>query len=220
MAHVRPSMPSIGADGRAANRSCTLIATQDERPHEPSDAPSETPGLPYGPGRAALDLAVRRLDEAECHREPSAMCEALAGISRCYRSLSAFSAALDFMEQALRWSYALGGVDQRVELLCELAELSSEAGEAARAGDDERQARVAREFARDMAFEAARVATHAADPHWEIKILLRASDVLDGCGDHDDAITLQTRAIELMARHPEATAALASDYTAPIGPLM
>lgn len=197
-----------------------MIATQDERPQGQDDASAEASALPYGPGRAALDLAVRRLDEAEQNREPSAMCEALAGIARCYRSLSAFSAALDFMEQALRWSYALGGVDQRVELLCELAELSCAASDAARAGNDERQARIAREFARDMAFEAARVATHAADPHWEIKILLRASDVLDACGDHDDAITLQTRAIELMARHPEATAALANDYTAPNGRLM
>ena len=40
-------------------------------------------------------------------------------------------------------------------------------------------------------------------PHWEIKVLLRASDVLDRCGDHDDAITLQTRAMELMVRHPD-----------------
>lgn len=197
-----------------------MIATQDERPQGQDDAPAEAPALPYGPGRAALDLAVRRLDEAERDREPSAMCEALAGIARCYRALSAFSAALDFMEQALRWSYALGGVDQRVELLCELAELSCAASDAARAGGDERQARVAREFARDMAFEAARVAAHAADPHWEIKILLRGSDVLDTCGDHDDAITLQTRAIELMARHPAATAALADDYSARNGPLM
>ena len=54
-----------------------------------------------------------------------------------------------------------------------------------------------------MAFEAARVAAHAADPHWEIKVLLRASDVLDRCGDHDDAITMQTRAMTLMVRHPE-----------------
>ena len=30
-------------------------------------------------------------------------------------------------------------------------------------------------------------------------VLLRVSDVLDRCGDHDDAISLQTRALSLMS---------------------
>jgi len=186
-----------------------LIATHEEGTPAQTDAPADEPALPYGPERSALELAVRRLDDAERDRQPAAMCEALAGIARCYRSLSAYAHAMDFMHQALRWSYALGGVDQRVELLCELAELSCAAAEDASAGEDgERQARSARDLARDMAFEAARVATHSSDAHWEIKILLRASDVLDHCGDHDDAITLQTRAMELMVRHPEVSDAL------------
>jgi len=181
----------------------------DDEGIEP-DPQEAAPPLPYGPGRAALDLAVRRLDEAEQERQPAAMSDALAGIARCYRSLSAYAHAMDFMRQALRWSYALGSVDQRVELLCELAELSCSAAEQPTNDDDaERQARSARELARDMAFEAARVGTHAADPHWEIKVLLRASDVLDRCGDHDDAITLQTRAMTLMVRHPDVSDALA-----------
>jgi tetratricopeptide (TPR) repeat protein len=186
-----------------------LIATHDEGTPAQPDPPAAEPALPYGPERAALELAVRRLDEAELDRQPAAMSEALAGIARCYRSLAAYSHAMDFMHQALRWSYALGGVDQRVQLLCELAELSCAAAEDASGGEDgERQARSARDLARDMAFEAARVATHSSDAHWEIKVLLRASDVLDHCGDHDDAITLQTRAMELMVRHPEVSDAL------------
>ena len=177
--------------------------------------------FPYGPGRAALDLAVRRLDEAERNRQPAAMCEALAGIARCYGALSAHAHAMDFMHQALRWSYAMGSVDQRVELLCEVAELSCAAAEHVGSSDDDgkRQARAARELARDMAFEAARLAAHAADPHWEIKVLLRASDALDRCGDHDDAITLQTRAMTLMARHPDLSDAMFSG-AAESGPLM
>ena len=46
-----------------------------------------------------------------------------------------------------------------------------------------------------------------ADPQWEIKVLLRVSDVLDRCGDHDDAVELQSRAMRLMygdAATPEA----------------
>ena len=181
-----------------------LIATHEDGAPAQPDPQGSAQELPYGPERAALELAVRRLDEAESDRQPAAMCDALAGIARCYRSLSAYPHAMDFMRQALRWSYALGGVDQRVALLCELAELSCSAAEDAGGDeDDERQARSARDLARDMAFEAARVATHAADPHWEIKVLLRASDALDRCGDHDDAITLQTRAMTLMVRHPD-----------------
>ena len=186
-----------------------MIATHEEGTPAQTDAPADEPALPYGPERSALELAVRRLDDAERDRQPAAMCEALAGIARCYRSLSAYAHAMDFMHKALRWSYALGGVDQRVELLCELAELSCAAADDAGEGEDaERQARSARDLARDMAFEAARVATHSSDAHWEIKVLLRASDVLDRCGDHDDAITLQTRAMELMVRHPEVSDAM------------
>jgi len=187
-----------------------LIAMHEEGAPAQPDPQGTASGLPYRPERAALELAVRRLDEAERERQPAAMCDALAGIARCYSSLSAYPHAMDFMHQALRWSHALGGVDQRVELLCELAELSCAAAEHVEDDeeDGERQARNARDLARDMAFEAAKVATHSADPHWEIKVLLRASDALDRLGDHDDAATLQTRAMSLMMRHPEVSDAM------------
>lgn len=188
---------------------------------EPQQPPPEAPPvLPDGPGRMALELAVRQLDEAELHLEPAAMSEALAGIARCYRAFAAYATAMDFMQQALRWSYALGGVDQRVELLCELAELSCEAAEDSCGEEGERQGRLARDCARDMAFEAARVSAHAADPHWEIKVLLRAGDALDRCGDHDDAITLQTRAMTLMVRHPDFADAVADQPTVLVQHLM
>ena len=195
---------------RGHTRENELIATHDEGPTAQPEPQGRT-GLPYRPERAALEMAVRRLDEAERERQPAAMCDALAGIARCYSALSAYPQAMDFMRQALRWSYALGGVDQRVELLCELAELACAAAENVEADneeDGERQARSARDLARDMAFEAAKVATHAADPHWEIKVLLRASDALDRLGDHDDAVTLQTRAMSLMVRHPDVSDAM------------
>jgi tetratricopeptide (TPR) repeat protein len=200
---------------------CPLNAMHDTGAPALSDTSTLGSDLPYGPGRAALDLAVRCLDEAEKEQQPAAMCEALAGIARCYRALSAYAHAMDFMRQALRWSFALGGVDQRIELLCELAELAVMAGEDAKDGEDgERQARAALDLARDMAFEAARVATRAADPHWEIKVLLRASDVLDRCGDHDDAITMQTRAMTLMVRHPDVSDAMIDSDRAHDGRMM
>jgi len=58
------------------------------------------------------------------------------------------------------------------------------------------------------------VSAHAADPHWEIKVLLRASDALDRCGDHDDAITMQTRAMALMMRHPDVADSIADGQSA------
>jgi tetratricopeptide (TPR) repeat protein len=193
-----------------------FIATHEE----PRDQPAEAPTPSDGPARAALELAVRRLDYAEQDREPASMSDALAGIARCYRTLGAYPTAMDFMHQALRWSYALGGVDQRVELLCELAELSCEAADAAYGDDGERQRGLARDCARDMAFEGARVAAQTADPHWEIKVLLRASDVLDRCGDHDDAITMQTRAMTLMVRHPDVADSIADGQSAATGRMM
>ena len=198
-----------------------MIATHDEGTPALPDPPAAEPALADGPERAALDLAVRRLDEAEVDRQPAAMSEALAGIARCYRSLSAYAHAMDFMHQALRWSHALGGVDQRVELVCELAELSCAAADDVSGSEDgDRQARNARDLARDTAFEAARVATHSSDAHWEIKVLLRASDVLDRCGDHDDAITMQTRAMTLMVRHPDVRDSIADGQAAANGRLM
>jgi hypothetical protein len=171
-----------------------------------ADTVSVPPKLPYGPARVALDLAVRRLDAAELQREPVEMTEALAGISRCYRSMSAWSPALDYMQQALRWAHVAGSLALRVDLLCELAEMAVSTADAILAPDS-REARAAHECARDHAFEAARLAVHAADAQWEIQVLLRVSDVLDRCGDHDDAVTLQTRALTLISQHPRRDAA-------------
>jgi tetratricopeptide (TPR) repeat protein len=179
-----------------------MIATKNETRVSAEETHRTALPLPHGPARQALDLAVRRLDAAELERDPDEMSAALAGISRCYRALSAWAPAIDYMQQALRWTHAVGGVDQRVELLCELAELACSSAEACDAADS-RDAHIARECARDRAFEAARMAIHAADAHWEIKVLLRASDVLDRCGDHDDAIALQTRVLRLISQHPD-----------------
>lgn len=170
-----------------------------------ADTLAVPPKLPYGPARVALDLAVRRLDAAEQQRDPIEMTEALAGLSRCYRSLAAWSPALDYMQQALRWAHVAGGLALRVDLLCELAELAVSTADAILAPDGP-EARAAHECARDHAFEAARLALHAADAQWEIQVLLRVSDVLDRCGDHDDAITLQTRALTLISQNPERAA--------------
>jgi hypothetical protein len=60
----------------------------------------------------------------------------------------------------------------------------------------------AREAARDHAFAASARAHRVADPDWEIKVLLRISDALERCGDHEDAASLQVRALQLMVGEP------------------
>jgi hypothetical protein len=80
-------------------------------------------------------------------------------------------------------------------------------------GDEEagRGNLAAMERARDHAFEAAALARQASDAHWEVKVLLRVSDVLDRCGDHDDAISLQTRALTLMSHEASGFGDLAAE---------
>jgi tetratricopeptide (TPR) repeat protein len=151
-----------------------------------------------GPEREALRQAAAALDDAERHMRPHEMGAALAQLGCCYRGLRAHSAAEDAFGQALRWARASASVDLQVELLCDLAETACALAEEL-ADDEPRSAHAARERARDRSFEATRFAGSVADPHWEVTVLLRISDALNRCGDHDDALGLATRALELIA---------------------
>jgi tetratricopeptide (TPR) repeat protein len=168
--------------------------------------------MPSGPVREALRLSVRQLEVAELQQQPAQMCQALAQVGRCYGALQAWAPAESYLLQALRWSHTLGAQDMGVELLCDLAEVTCSAADSAQP-DDRRGVHAARERARDHAFEAAALAALATDPHWEVKVLLRVSDVLDRCGDHDDAISLQTRALALICSDTTGHAALDSADT-------
>ncbi len=155
--------------------------------------------LPDSPARTALREAAKALDVAEQFHMPLEMCLALAQMARCYRGLNALAAAEAYLEQSFRWAGALGAVDQSLEVLCQMAETSCALAEQLRRARAD-GADAALERTRDRAFEAGGMATHASDPQWEIKVLLRISDVLDRCGDHDDAVQLQSRAMRLMYR--------------------
>lgn len=148
--------------------------------------------------RDALDAAIRALDAAEARRRPVDMVRALTQVGHGYRALAETAAAERYLQQALRWARTLGAVDASVDLLCDLSELAVD--QATDAPLDRAEARAARDRARDHGFEAATLARQCADPAWEITVLLRVSDVLDRCGDHDDAVALQCRAIDLIAR--------------------
>ena len=149
------------------------------------------------PARTALRQAAAALDKAERYKHPLEMCLALAQMARCYRGLQALGPAERYLEQALAWSHTLGAIDQSVEILCLLAETSCSLIEL-HARDDSNRRHAALERTRDRAFEITGLASGVSDPEWEIKVLLRISDVLDRCGDHDDAVELQARAMRLM----------------------
>lgn len=147
--------------------------------------------------RDALRDAAAALEIAERYKQPLEMSLALAQMARCYRALQALGPAETCLQNALAWARTLGAADQAVEILCLLAETCCAAAEL-HADDGTRCSHAALERTRDHAFEATHLAAHVADPDWEIKVLLRVSDVLDRCGDHDDAVELQSRAMRLM----------------------
>jgi len=152
--------------------------------------------------REALRQALALLDEAERRQAPAALCHALAETARALAGLRAYAAAEHNLAQAQRWALAMDATDLRADLACAAAELAADAADQARSrASEDGDERRARDRARDQAFEAARLAGQTADPHWEVKVLLRASDVLDRCGDHDDAVQMQQRALVLMGLH-------------------
>jgi tetratricopeptide (TPR) repeat protein len=164
--------------------------------------------------RRALQIALIAVTAAEVRQRPTEMAHALAEVSRCLITTGDLHSAQAYLEQALHWAAALGlqaGADElRADLLCTLAEVACQVADLhddgldaqAEDGDEDLPAapepRADREQARDHAIEAAVLAGRGSDPMWEVKLLLRASDVLDRCGEHDDAVAMQNRAMALM----------------------
>lgn len=148
--------------------------------------------------RQALRDATFALDAAEEVGEPAVLSQILSHVSRCHRNLGALAEAVWYAKRGLQLSRSLSAVDASVDALCELAELAIERADVLEGQDESRGAHRLRDTARDHGFEAAKLALRSADPQWEITVLLRISDLFDRLGDHDDAIALQCRAVELM----------------------
>lgn len=156
---------------------------------------------PAAVARQALQLAQRVLDLAKAFAKPHDMCQANTQVARCLKALHELSSAESHLDKALGWSALIPCVDVRVDLLCELSELAVSQAEAAH-GHDDPTCQGALERARTHAFEAAQLAGQTTDAHWEVKVLLRVSDVFNRCGNHDDAAQLQNRAIALLGLQP------------------
>lgn len=148
--------------------------------------------------RRELRAAVAALDAAEAASEPAQLSQALAEVARRHRSVGALSEADWYAKRGLAVARGLGAADASVDALCMLAELALERAERLTGQDEPRGAHRLRDAARDHAFEATQLAQHAADPQWEVTVLLRVSDLFDRLGDHEDAIALQCRALGLI----------------------
>lgn len=154
--------------------------------------------LPDSPACSTLRAAAAALENAETRGQPFEMSQALAAVGRAYADMHSIASAEACFEGALCWARNAGSTDHVVDLLCELSELAASLAtghEAIAPG----AGRAARERARDHVFEASTLACHVADAGWEAKVLLRISDVLSRCGDRQDAVQLQTRALRLMS---------------------
>jgi tetratricopeptide (TPR) repeat protein len=150
-----------------------------------------------------LTQALQALQSLALHAHAHEHMQAHAEAARAYLGEQAATGAERHFENALAASRRLPGVDAQVELLCELAELSAsiaEQQERSAAGSDG----AARQRARGHAQAAAALAANVACPGWEIKVLLRISDVFDRLGQHEQAGELQTRAMQLMANEMSA----------------
>jgi tetratricopeptide (TPR) repeat protein len=159
--------------------------------------------LPDDTALATLRHAAAALSAVQSRGKAYEMSEALADLARACRALQDMASAETYFEQALRWARCTGSVDQVVNTLCELCEVAAHLAQTRGAGPaGSRQA--ARERARGHAFEAGVLAGGVADARWEVKVLLRISDVLDRFGDRDDAVLLQTRALRLMSGQVQA----------------
>jgi len=170
----------------------TYAASDCVTPMNPNTRPLPTHA------REALRAAVAGLDAAEAAAEPARLSQALADVSRCHRELGGLAEADWYARRGLSVARGLGAADASVDALCGLAELSLERADRLDGNDEGRGARRLRDAARDHAFEATRLARHAADPQWEVTVLLRVSDLFDRLGDHEDAIALQCRALSLI----------------------
>ncbi len=160
-----------------------------------------------------LQTALRALQTLQGGGRPHERLHAHVEVARAYAGEAAWASAEAHLERALASGLAVPAVDARVDLACELAELACRSAESAECAERAESAQrgsgsAARRRARGHAAEAASLAAHVACPAWEIKVLLRISDVFDRLGNHDEAAELQSRAMRLMSR--EMSQALAS----------
>jgi hypothetical protein len=145
--------------------------------------------------RHHLDGALRGLEQVEQDGTASVRVQAFTDVAHAYRELCAYSTAEWYLQQALRVARTERLAREAVDVLCLLAETAAAlAGADATTEPSDRHS--ARERARDQSYEATLLAARCDDRPWEVDVLMRVAEILDRCGDHDDAVALHARALE------------------------
>lgn len=170
----------------------TSLTLPDARLHDDLQSADADP-------QRTLKQAMSALDHAEQDASPDAVIPALVQAAYAYRSLGAPAIADWYLRKAIGAARAHGTMQSIVTVLCASADLAAAVANT-KAGCDNDTRRSARDRARDHGFEAALLAAQSEDAGWEIDVLMQVSDVLDRCGDHDDAVALQCRVLELINR--------------------
>lgn len=142
---------------------------------------------------------------------PAHLMIALAAAASSRRHEGDMAQAQALIERALQIALLQPAMDAACALWCEQAELLTEWIDHIEPGSPSAAEQRAwlREQARACCLDALALAHRASDPHWEVQLLLRASDALDQLGEHADAIAVQCLAMRRMAddEAPEPTPA-------------
>ena len=145
--------------------------------------------------------AAASLELARATRQPLRLCEALAQRARCERHSGQPAAAAASFDEALGWARLLASVDLLADLLCERGELAANSALSVDAATPEADPD-AWLLARHCAAAAAGLAARTSDPAWEVKVLLRASDLFNRLGSSVEATALQVRAMRRLSQGP------------------
>lgn len=144
-----------------------------------------------------LALAVQELDRAEDLARPDELARSTLGVAHCYAELGMHDTAEWYYRQALAATRHLPGAEPLVQALTGLAEaLSLRSRDCIDAAD--RYSCLER--ARDLAFQAAALASGRLPAAREASVLDRLADLLCACGDRGDADALRERSTSL-SRH-------------------
>ncbi len=153
-----------------------------------------------------LALAVQELDRAEDLARPDELARSTLGVAHCYAELGMHDTAEWYYRQALAATRHLPGAEPLVQALTGLAStLSLRSQDCVDAAD--RYSCLER--ARDLAFQAAALASGRLPATREASVLARLADVLCACGDRGDADALRERSTGLGRQASHRTAAQA-----------
>jgi len=160
----------------------------------------------------SLRLALRSLESADASGDGDGWNRALAEVAHCYLAVGDPARAEWHLRQGLRRARTLGQTATSLEVLCEMASAALAVAVRHEHLGEARLAHVARERVRDYSFEAVRLLGSTGTHALQAAVLMRLGDLLELCGDNDDAQALHARALRLLQR--EAPAAAAGQATA------